>query len=171
MPSGPGAAENVPFRGGGPQADPYHRVLDSLKRVRHRDARAFAAGLPDHDGRAVITRIGDGARITASPLVQRARDLTVVRAVGTCLTWVRQCTQDDANFSNGIQRYLAEGDFDWAYWQLNGTQSDSLDHGSGKPRQHGTLDWYGLLNTAWNGPSDATDVERIKALEPATQHP
>ncbi|MFD2417287.1 glycoside hydrolase family 5 protein [Amycolatopsis pigmentata] len=94
-----------------------------------------------------------------------------VSEFGTCLTWVSQCTQDDANFSNGIQRYLSEGDFDWAYWQLNGTQSDSLDHGSGKPRQHGALDWYGLLNTAWNGPSDAANVDRIKALEPVTQHP
>jgi hypothetical protein len=57
-----------------------------------------------------------------------------VSEFGTRVTWVSQsCTQDDANYSNVIQRCLREGDFDWSYWQLNGTQSDSLDHGSGNP--------------------------------------
>lgn len=91
---------------------------------------------------------------------------------GTCITWLAdKCEENDANFSNGIQRYLREGDIDWAYWQLGSTESDSLDHGGGKPRHHGGLDWYGLLNTSWSGPADVGNVEKIKALQKMTQHP
>jgi hypothetical protein len=69
-------------------------------------------------------------------------------------------------------RYLKEGDIDWAYWQLNGTPSDSLFHpGRRKLRHHGALDWYGLLNRRWNAPTDARNAERIKALQKMTQHP
>ncbi|WP_406631513.1 glycoside hydrolase family 5 protein [Amycolatopsis sp. WGS_07] len=95
-----------------------------------------------------------------------------VSEFGTCITWVAWgCDADDTAFSQGIQRYLRDGDIDWAYWQLNGTQSDSLDHGAGKPRSHGALDWYGLLNPQWNGPANAENVARIQALQAMTQHP
>jgi endoglucanase len=96
-----------------------------------------------------------------------------VSEFGTCITWLEhQCNEDDVHFSNGIQRYLREGDIDWAYWQLNGTQSDSLLHPGHPPlRQHGARDWYGLLNKQWNGPADVKNVERIKALQKMTQHP
>lgn len=94
-----------------------------------------------------------------------------VSEFGTCITWTSRCDRNDSNFSNGIQRYLREGDIDWAYWQLGGTQSDSLDHGSGKPRHHGDLEWYGLLNPQWNGPANAQSVNKIQALQKMTQHP
>ncbi|REH29619.1 endoglucanase [Kutzneria buriramensis] len=88
-----------------------------------------------------------------------------VSEFGTCITWTAGCDKADSNFSNGIQRYLREGDIDWAYWQLNGTQS------AGTGRQHGALDYYGLLNTAWTGAANAASVARIKALEKMTQRP
>jgi endoglucanase len=96
-----------------------------------------------------------------------------VSEFGTCITWLaNQCHEDDVNFSYGIRRYLKEGDIDWAYWQLNGTQSDSLFHpGHRKLRHHGALDWYGLLSRRWDAPTDARNAERIKALQKMTQHP
>lgn len=99
-----------------------------------------------------------------------------VSEFGTCITWTSKCDQHDADFSNAIQRYLREGDIDWAYWQLGSTQSDSLDHDGnphhdGKLRHHGDLDYYGLLNPRWNAPADAQNVGKIKALQTVTQHP
>jgi hypothetical protein len=66
-----------------------------------------------------------------------------------------------------MQQYLRDGDIDFVYWQLGSTEQASRN---GR-RHHGAEDWYGLLNMQWNGPSDRNNVERIKALIPATQGP
>lgn len=95
-----------------------------------------------------------------------------VSEFGTCITFLQgKCDQRDVDFFNDIQRYLREGDIDWAYWQLGSTQSDSLDHGGGKPRNHGAFDHFGLMNRDWNGPADARNVGKVKALQAMTQHP
>jgi hypothetical protein len=67
-----------------------------------------------------------------------------------------------------------DGDIEFAYWQLGSTQQESRNGGRHHPeRRHDAdaEDWYGLLNMDWNGLSDKHNVERIKALIPATQGP
>jgi endoglucanase len=100
-----------------------------------------------------------------------------ISEVGTCMHFrLDKCTKydpqhpakpADESFSNWMQQYLRDGDIDFAYWQLGSTQQASRNGG----RHHGAEDWYGLMNMQWNGPSDKSNVERIKALIPATQGP
>ncbi|MGI8648331.1 MAG: glycoside hydrolase family 5 protein [Mycobacteriales bacterium] len=54
-----------------------------------------------------------------------------------------QCSLTDLEYIRFITRYLKETDADWAYWPLNGTQSQ------GYSRAHGTSETYGLLDETW----------------------
>ena len=62
--------------------------------------------------------------------------------------------------------YMRAGDFDWALWCADGTQS------RGTGRHFGAIEHYGLLNETWDGP--AADGAMLRALQPlqqATQGP
>jgi endoglucanase len=65
----------------------------------------------------------------------------------------------------GIRRYLEDGDMDWCYWALNGTQS------SGLGRALGAEESYGLLDTTWTRPASSDLLQALVALQPATQQP
>lgn len=54
-----------------------------------------------------------------------------------------KCTAAELRYVPLITQYLLETDADWAYWTLNGTQSD------GYGRQHGVIETFGLMDEAW----------------------
>jgi endoglucanase len=49
----------------------------------------------------------------------------------------------DLNYIRFITRYLDQTEADWAYWPVNGTQSE------GYSREHGATETYGLLDESW----------------------
>ncbi|MGH2441926.1 MAG: glycoside hydrolase family 5 protein [Chloroflexota bacterium] len=69
---------------------------------------------------------------------------------GTC-NYQQSCVTDTTPGSQGqwfssLMRYIAQHNFGWAYWSINGTESTA------PARVYGSLDWYGLFDTAWQQP-------------------
>jgi endoglucanase len=64
-----------------------------------------------------------------------------------------------------IQQYLTEGDLDWCYWAVNGTE------GSGYGRTFGAEETFGVLDTQWGSPASATFLADLQALMPAVLAP
>ena len=64
-----------------------------------------------------------------------------------------------------MREYMTEKDFDWAYWPLNGTQ------GPGYGRTAGAEEGYGVLNTTWDAPANATHLSQLQAMQAATLSP
>lgn len=64
-----------------------------------------------------------------------------VSEFGTCTSG--ECTLKDLNYIRFITRYLDQTEADWAYWPVNGTQSE------GYSREHGATETYGLLDESW----------------------
>lgn len=61
-----------------------------------------------------------------------------------------------------LAQYLAEGDFDWAYWPLNGTQSTPEAGGN---RAFGQTECYGLLDPGWSAPASSPLICVLQALQ------
>jgi endoglucanase len=64
-----------------------------------------------------------------------------------------------------IQQYLAENDFDWCYWAVNGTE------GSGYGRAFGAEETFGVLDTTWTAPASSDFLAALQALAPAVLTP
>ncbi len=74
-------------------------------------------------------------------------------------------TDPNARWWVWIRQYLAEGDFDWAVWAVNGTQ------GPGYGRTFGAAEAYGVLGADWMTPAPQAFIAALQALQPATQGP
>jgi endoglucanase len=74
-------------------------------------------------------------------------------------------TSTDSAWWACMREYLAAKDLDWAYWPLNGTQ------GPGYGRVAGAEEGYGVLNTTWDTPANATHLSQLQALQAATLGP
>jgi endoglucanase len=81
---------------------------------------------------------------------------------GTCYT-ASTCI-DSSNSSDGgywfnmLTAFMQQYGLDWTYWAINGTQS------TGSGRNYGAAETYGILNTAWSGPSSATLMTRMQSI-------
>ncbi|MGH3546459.1 MAG: glycoside hydrolase family 5 protein [Mycobacteriales bacterium] len=75
------------------------------------------------------------------------------------------CTLKDLRYIRFITRYLDETDTDWAYWPVNGTQSE------GYSRQHGASETYGLLDDTWRRGSNDLVLARLLTVQRAEQGP
>jgi endoglucanase len=64
-----------------------------------------------------------------------------------------------------IRKYLADNDFDWAVWALNGTE------GPGYGRTFGAQETYGVLETDWSTAAPHPFIAALQALQPATLQP
>lgn len=64
-----------------------------------------------------------------------------------------------------IRRYLAEGDLDWGYWALNGTQA------RGTTRTFGAVETFGLLDRLWRAPASPSVLATLRPLMRATHGP
>jgi endoglucanase len=87
---------------------------------------------------------------------------------GTCHGSTEDCVDgsaDQARWFNNLRRYLAEADFDWSYWALNGTQT------TGTTRTLGAEEAYSVLDTSWAAPTGGGLVGALQSIEPATQGP
>lgn len=73
---------------------------------------------------------------------------------GTNGTWFPQFAQ-----------YLRQGDIDWSYWPLNGTQS------SGARRKLGDPETYGVLDPTWSRPSSGPLLCALRSVQAASQGP
>lgn len=74
-------------------------------------------------------------------------------------------TDPNAKWWIWIRQYLADNDFDWAVWALNGTQ------GAGYGRTFGAAEGYGVLATDWSTPAPQPFISALQALEAPTQGP
>ena len=72
-----------------------------------------------------------------------------------------QCAPLDPAFLDFITRYLRRTDMDWAYWPLNGTQSD------GYGREHGAIEAYGLLDGDWSDYGNRTVLAALRSVQAA----
>jgi endoglucanase len=95
-----------------------------------------------------------------------------VGELGTCNTNASCIDSTDSSKAGfwfaGIRRYLAEADIDWSYWPWNGTAANG---GAGSGRTVDTVETYGVLDPAWTGPSIASLLSGLQAIQPATQGP
>jgi len=86
---------------------------------------------------------------------------------GVCNTSDACATKHDGSFRDSFIDYLKVGDIDWAYWPLNGTDSDggssALDH------TWFTQETFGILNTTWSAPQPSTLLSVLP--EACTQGP
>ncbi|EPZ34200.1 glycoside hydrolase [Rozella allomycis CSF55] len=57
-----------------------------------------------------------------------------------------------------LTRYINETKVHWAYWPLDGTQA------SGRGREFGTEETFGLLNTRWDGPAYSGLIDSLKNI-------
>lgn len=64
-----------------------------------------------------------------------------------------------------IRQYIAEKDFDWSVWALNGTQ------GRGYGRTFGAQETFGVLGIDWTTPAPQPFIAALQALQPATLGP
>jgi endoglucanase len=62
-----------------------------------------------------------------------------------------------------MTRYLRYHNLGWSYWPLNGTKSDGL---AWQGRVYGTPEYFGVLNTAWDGPSRPSLLARLQTIQP-----
>ncbi len=86
-----------------------------------------------------------------------------VSEFGTCTSG--ECTLKDLNYLRFITRYLNETDADWAYWPLNGTQSE------GYSREHGAPESYGLLDESWQRGSNDLVLALLLRIQDPEQGP
>ncbi|HEY2296949.1 MAG TPA: cellulase family glycosylhydrolase [Jatrophihabitans sp.] len=84
-----------------------------------------------------------------------------VSETGTCTNpnVTEQCDPTDPTYLRDIHRYLAENDFDFAYWPFNGTQ------GTGYNRTYGQPETYGLLAPDWSGYGNTQVLSVIQSLQ------
>jgi endoglucanase len=91
---------------------------------------------------------------------------------GTCNTSATCIDSTDTTKAGfwfvGLRRYLADADIDWSYWPYNGTGANG---GAGSGRTVDTVETYGVVDTKWTGPSLASLLWGLQAIEPATQGP
>ena len=71
----------------------------------------------------------------------------------------------DPTYPSDIHRYLAENDFDFAYWPFNGTQE------TGYNRTYGAPETYGLLAPAWSGYGNTHVLSVIQSLQQPRRGP
>jgi endoglucanase len=86
---------------------------------------------------------------------------------GTCHT-AETCVTDVTGqgfWFSAIRTYLSEGDIDWAYWALNGTQA------RGTTRVFGAEETYGILDVTWKKPASESLLSTLKVLQSATSGP
>ncbi len=81
---------------------------------------------------------------------------------GTCNTDPR-CLDDPTPGSRGfwfqtLIDYVGANRLGWAYWPLNGTQS------TGRGREWGSPERYGILNPTWDGIASTALVERLRQI-------
>ena len=71
-------------------------------------------------------------------------------------------TDANAEWWVWIRQYLADNDFDWAVWALNGTE------GPGYGRTFGAQETFGVVETDWVTPAPQPFISALQALQPAT---
>ena len=80
---------------------------------------------------------------------------------GTCNTSI-ECiggpSYEGAWFSNFLA-YLDAGDYDWAYWPVNGTMARADD------REYGAVDWFGVLDETWSAPALPELLQALQAIQ------
>ena len=74
-------------------------------------------------------------------------------------------TDPNAEWWIWIRQYIAENDFDWSVWALNGTE------GPGYGRTFGAEETYGVLGVDWVTPAPQPFIAALQALQPATLGP
>jgi len=83
---------------------------------------------------------------------------------GTCngsSTCVNSGSNADLGFwFNMITAYFQQNDIDWTYWAANGTTETG--HSGG----FGSVEGYGVFNTAWNGSANAALTARLQSMMP-----
>jgi endoglucanase len=105
----------------------------------------------------------------------------------TAPIWVGEfgtCHQDEACLSGSgpegnwfpkFVRYLSDGDIDWSYWAVNGTEArgtETYDNGSIKSqRSPADEETYGVLSRQWNHPALCSLTDTLASLIPAHQGP
>jgi endoglucanase len=80
---------------------------------------------------------------------------------GTCntsLACIEGSSYEGAWFSTFLQ-YLDAGDYDWAYWPVNGTMARADD------REYGAVDWFGVLDETWSEPALPELLEALQAIQ------
>jgi endoglucanase len=90
-----------------------------------------------------------------------------VNEFGTCHT-ASDCVASSSGaglWFDSLRQYLVNGDMDWAYWALNGTQS------TGDTRTLGAEDSYGILNSQWSTDKSPALTSVLRQLQITTQHP
>src|SRR5271157_25167 len=85
---------------------------------------------------------------------------------GTCNT-SNACVNTASNTDLGFWfqifgQYVQSNSLDWCYWPANGTYSKYPNAN----KIYGTVETYGILNTAWNGPSLPSLLSQLQGLMP-----
>jgi len=62
-------------------------------------------------------------------------------------------------------KYLQNGDIDWSWWAIDGTES------SGDGRNWGAEETFGILNTRWDSPAYKPLLDALQKIQNATQGP
>ena len=91
----------------------------------------------------------------------------VVTEWGTCNT-APSCvlpTEDQGKWFTSFTSYLTDGDIDWMYWPLNGTQA------TGDTRTFGAPETYGLMDPTWTKRSLQDLDDALKPLIPSKEGP
>jgi endoglucanase len=81
---------------------------------------------------------------------------------GTCNT-KDSCVNSGSNadlgfWFNMITAYFQQNGIDWTYWAVNGT------HSTGGSSPYGATETYGVLNSSWNGTSNAALTARLESM-------
>ena len=74
-------------------------------------------------------------------------------------------TSGEGAWFHAFRRYLYAGDFDWAYWALNGTQARA------KGRTLGAEETYGVLDMKWERAALRQHIGALRGLQPAYSGP
>jgi endoglucanase len=74
----------------------------------------------------------------------------------TCIT--STLPSDNGFWFNFLAMYVKQQHLDWAYWSINGTEA------TGAGRSYGKAESYGVLDSAWSGPSSSELTQRLKSL-------
>jgi endoglucanase len=85
---------------------------------------------------------------------------------GTCNT-SDTCVTSASNRDLGfwfqiITRYMQSNQLDWCYWPANGTYSNYANAG----KIYGSVETYGILSTAWTGPSLPSLLGQLQKVMP-----
>ncbi len=95
--------------------------------------------------------VGEFGANNASPDTDAGDLATVTDPAGQWWIWIRQ--------------YMADNDFDWAVWALNGTQ------GRGYGRTFGGQETFGVLEPDWVTPAPGPFIAALQQLQAPTQGP